>query len=369
MSIAQLEAAELASRNGPQKGIRIFEPGSYIYQMGFEAEKAYLLLKGLAQILICSAEGREVEAYEIRERAILGDEALVGAEEYTTSARALTECHVQSFRPETLSQSLTRNPQLAYKLILAQSRAKLELVDSIEDYAFRNIAQRTARTLLDLASDNFTIDGFSHQQLAIMVGTYRETLTQMVGSFSRAGLLVVIGKKFMRLLEPEKLQLIYEFPQVYRDLVPSDEPALRLTAAGPFEPRSKEKREKDITTKRYRLATDYILASNPDGARRFSSPEELVRKYNFELLESAKLRRMKSKPRLLSISRLAAETDQITWPMEYAYNHPEQYRPLTRALLRHVEQILPGVPPGGIYDVLHFENNWQIHWSKNGQRQ
>jgi CRP/FNR family transcriptional regulator, cyclic AMP receptor protein len=69
----------------------------------------------------------------------------------------------------------------------------------LADIAFKSVPQRLATVLLNLANthgeqpDNtpLAIVRYTHQQLAEMIGSYRETITKAIGEFREAGLIRV----------------------------------------------------------------------------------------------------------------------------------------------------------------------------------
>ena len=63
--------------------------------------------------------------------------------------------------------------------------------------------------LLRLAGDSNEIAGMTHQDLAEMVGTYRETATQVLNDLKGKGL-IEIGRKRIRITNREGLQQVAE---------------------------------------------------------------------------------------------------------------------------------------------------------------
>ena len=59
------------------------------------------------------------------------------------------------------------------------------------------------------AEQGDSIYGYTHQDLAEAIGTYRETATQTLSEF-KANELIAIGRKRIDILDPEGLQMIAE---------------------------------------------------------------------------------------------------------------------------------------------------------------
>ncbi len=68
-----------------------------------------------------------------------------------------------------------------------------------------------ASLLLRLAAeqDGRTITGLTHQDLAEMIGTYRETATQVLNDLKNDGL-IEIGRKRITILDLERLRKVAE---------------------------------------------------------------------------------------------------------------------------------------------------------------
>jgi CRP-like cAMP-binding protein len=80
----------------------------------------------------------------------------------------------------------------------------------LEDLAFKSIPARLSSLLLRLAGANGTdVVGFTHQDLAEMVGTYRETATQVLNDLKSKGF-IEIGRKRIHIRDREGLEGIAE---------------------------------------------------------------------------------------------------------------------------------------------------------------
>jgi CRP-like cAMP-binding protein len=77
--------------------------------------------------------------------------------------------------------------------------------ERLGDSAFKGIPARVASLLLTLSlQGKQPIEGIGHQDLADMIGVYRETVTNALGEFKEDGL-IDLGRKKILVLDPEKL--------------------------------------------------------------------------------------------------------------------------------------------------------------------
>jgi CRP-like cAMP-binding protein len=104
---------------------------------------------------------------------------------------------------------IEEKPQVALRFLESMAIRLQETEAKLEDLAFKSIPVRLAALLQDLASDSRsgdTIEGYTHQDLAEMLGTYRETATQTLNEFKSHGW-VEIERKRIRIVDPGGLEI------------------------------------------------------------------------------------------------------------------------------------------------------------------
>ena len=127
---------------------------------------------------------------------------------HSSFAQALEDSVLCLIRRDDLERLLLDKPKVALRILEVLGKRLSEAEKKLEDMAFRSVAARLASLLLRLSRDDEgTIDGLSHQELAEMIGTYRETVTQTLSQF-KASKLVDIQRKSIRILRPEELVAI-----------------------------------------------------------------------------------------------------------------------------------------------------------------
>jgi CRP/FNR family cyclic AMP-dependent transcriptional regulator len=96
-------------------------------------------------------------------------------------------------------------PQVALRFIEAIGKRLTEAESRLEEATFKSIPTRLASLLLRLSDERGpVIDGYTHQALAEMIGTYRETTTQTLNEFKSMGL-IETGRKRIGVKDPEGL--------------------------------------------------------------------------------------------------------------------------------------------------------------------
>ena len=109
----------------------------------------------------------------------------------------------------TSERLLLDKPRVALRFLEFTGLRLQEAERRLEEIAFKSIPARLASLLLRLKTEQAsnTINGYTHQSLGEMLGTYRETTTQTLNEFKGRGLLE-IGRKRIDILDQEGLSLI-----------------------------------------------------------------------------------------------------------------------------------------------------------------
>lgn len=187
-----------------------YEPGKVFYTPEEPHEALFLLKKGRVRIYTISPEGEKQEITTLKPGAIFGEMPLVGAGMHNNFAEAAEECTLCVISRADLERILLEKPKVALRFVETLGKRLREAEARLEDIAFKTIPARLASLLLRLMEEHGrTIAGYTHQDLAEMIGTYRETTTQTLNNFKRQGLLT-IGRKRLEILNPDGLREIAE---------------------------------------------------------------------------------------------------------------------------------------------------------------
>ena len=186
------------------------EVGKIFYAPEDTGEALFILRKGKVQLYRVSRDGRKLVITTLGPGTIFGEMSLVGQEMYDNFAEAVEECAVWKMGRADLEELLLAKPQVAIRILEVLGKRLLEVESRLEDVAFKTVAGRLASLLVRLVKEHGpTIVGYTHQNLADAIGTYRETATQTLNQFKAQGLLNT-GRKRIEILDLEGLQLIAE---------------------------------------------------------------------------------------------------------------------------------------------------------------
>lgn len=174
--------------------------GQIFYAPEESGDRLYILRRGRVRIYKLSPEGRALTLLILEPSSIFGEMALAQDWVHDSFAEAMTECTVGVIRRDEMRRVLNSNPAVALRFMNIMSGRLRALERKLADIAFKSVPQRLATVLLNLAGaqadlpDHATppaVVRYTHQQLAELIGSYRETVTKVIGEFREAGLIRV----------------------------------------------------------------------------------------------------------------------------------------------------------------------------------
>lgn len=175
-------------------------PEGYIFFTPDEHTERLLFVKsGRVRLHKLSPEGRSLTLFVLGPQAVFGEAALLGNRAHDCFAEALSDCRVGALPSDEVRELMVAHPSVALRMMDIIARRLRALERKLADIAFKSVPQRLAAILLSLAdcSSEQPADAppavvrYTHQQLAEMLGSYRETVTKAVGEFREDGLIRV----------------------------------------------------------------------------------------------------------------------------------------------------------------------------------
>jgi CRP-like cAMP-binding protein len=137
---------------------------------------------------------------------MFGEESLLGGQGPDTSAVALEPCTVWVLPANRALEISSTDAMFGFGLMQAMGQRVVEAENRLEQMAYSTIASRLAALLLELgAGDPENVVRATHQELADMLGTWRETISKTLQDFRRRGL-VASSRRQLTLLDKEGLQ-------------------------------------------------------------------------------------------------------------------------------------------------------------------
>jgi CRP-like cAMP-binding protein len=171
------------------------EAGRVFYGPEETGEVLFLLKRGRVQLYRLSPEGKKLVVEILEPGSVFGEMSLIGQGMHNTFAEAVEDCTLCVMSRSDVEYMLTEKPRVAIRFMEAMASRLKGLETKLEDIAFKSIPARLATLLLQLSKQEDVIQGYTHQDLAEMIGTYRETATQTLNQFKGMGLIEIERKK------------------------------------------------------------------------------------------------------------------------------------------------------------------------------
>lgn len=147
------------------------------------------------QLYRLSPEGKKLIMATLGPGSLLGNISSNGRAVYDSFAEAMEACTLYVTGRDDLERVLVTHPHLRLRVVETLGQRLREVEARLEDITLKGIPARLASLLLRLQEKHGVggtppvIEGYTHEDLAGMIGTHRETTTKALNDFKRGGLL------------------------------------------------------------------------------------------------------------------------------------------------------------------------------------
>ena len=183
------------------------EPGRVFYAPDDTGEVLFLLKRGRVQLYRLSPDGKKLIVAILEEGSIFGEMSFIGQGMHNTFAESIDDCTLCVMSRQDIENLIQEKPLVGIRFMEAMAVRLQKTEAKLEELAFKGIPARLSSLLLSLSAEEngaSIVDGYTHQDLAEMLGTYRETTTQILNNFKGAGW-IEIGRKRIVLLDQEAI--------------------------------------------------------------------------------------------------------------------------------------------------------------------
>ena len=181
--------------------------GKVVYRAGESNEALFLLKTGRVQIVRESADGKRLISAVLGPHTFFGEMALVGQRfPQDSTAEAVEEALICVLSRKDLERLVLQNPKVGLRFLEQLSARLLETEAVVEDFAFKSVPARLAGALVRLVetSQDQTLH-VSHQELADMIASHRETVTLALDDLQTRGL-VKLSRRSIEVLHKGALE-------------------------------------------------------------------------------------------------------------------------------------------------------------------
>lgn len=194
----------------------VYKRREVIYFRGDPSETLYFIKAGSVKLTYLDKSGRRLTLLILKEGQPFGVLALTGEETRQQVAEALTDVTLCIIRKADLLRFLQSYPQSSLRVIELISRQMQEIEQKLEDLLFKPLPDRLAALLGKLAQQFGEPFGggqriglkLTHQELADLIGSTRESTTLEFSRFRKLGLIGRCREGYIIILNDEKLKAV-----------------------------------------------------------------------------------------------------------------------------------------------------------------
>lgn len=184
-----------------------FHQGQILFLEGDRGDVAYILTSGAVDLVLESLEGVQLTLDRVDEGGYFGEMALLDDEPRSATAIVSRDAEVVTISRHDLLKHLHEHPDTMLNLLRSLSLRVRAADEKIKLLGFLDVAGRLAKTLLELdrpPGKRATI-AIRHEQLAGMVGSTRQTVSEILGKWRASGW-VITGRGLLVVTDREALE-------------------------------------------------------------------------------------------------------------------------------------------------------------------
>jgi CRP/FNR family cyclic AMP-dependent transcriptional regulator len=199
--------------------VRSYERGMTIFRENDPGDSLHIVLLGTVKICRLARDGREKTLAFVGEGEFFGEMALLDGGARSAMAQALEPARTLAIYRSDFAELLKNRPHISLEVIRVLSCRLRQTNAQLMDTIFRNARSRAAKALVELgqkhgatlpAGVRITLK-LTHQELANLVGTARETISRILVEFQDEGLVQADGRRLV-VLDAKGLAELAELP-------------------------------------------------------------------------------------------------------------------------------------------------------------
>ncbi|MGH2730093.1 MAG: Crp/Fnr family transcriptional regulator [Actinomycetota bacterium] len=184
---------------------RTYKKGEFVFRQGDPGESLFVLLDGVAKVVVGSEQGDEMVLVTLQASDSFGELAVVDGRPRSASVEVLEPAIALVIDRKTLVSLVDEHPSVAEGLLRSLGTVLRRLTDQASDFVFLDLHGRVAKLLIGFAEAHgeATDEGvlldlhLTQGDLARMVGGSRQRINQILGSFANRGYLELRGRQIM----------------------------------------------------------------------------------------------------------------------------------------------------------------------------
>ena len=182
---------------------RAYPKNAIVVEEGLPGDYMYVIQQGRVKVTKESEDGREKIMNFLEAGAFFGDMALLDAAPRSASVKTLEPSRLLALSRRDFLNLLRESPDLALAVILELTARLRETNEQASALSFQGVKERTSGLFERIARSEPDAPGrrmtpaLTHQQIADMIGTSRETVTRAIKQLKQTGWLEQQGKRYL----------------------------------------------------------------------------------------------------------------------------------------------------------------------------
>jgi CRP-like cAMP-binding protein len=184
---------------------REYEPRQIIHFPEDPCDHVFWVREGRVKVTRVSGDGRELTFRHLLPGDMLGEECLVHREKRSDYAESMGVTVLCLMRAEDFSRLYSQILELSNRVTMHLCRRTIELENVLSDTVFNSVRRRVASGLLRLYRKERNVQGdflgnggtlrVTHQEVANLIGSTRETTTSVLHALREAGILQMANRR------------------------------------------------------------------------------------------------------------------------------------------------------------------------------
>jgi len=195
---------------------RKFEPGASISDPEMSPERAFRCLSGTLKVTKLLASGREILITILQTNSVWSDRAVLNGYWKDVFVEAMEPSEVCSVESAAFDRAVRSSPELLATFMVRISEQVSDALTLLDDFRGRDVASRLARVLVKFSKQygvpteaGVRIElPVTHQDLANMIGTARETVSRNMARFRQQGFVKDGHAATLEILELSSLEAL-----------------------------------------------------------------------------------------------------------------------------------------------------------------
>ncbi len=188
---------------------RTFDKGQLIILAEETGDTLFIIRGGQVKVSLIHEDGKEFILSLLGQGEVFGELSLLDDRPRSANVTAMVETELLMLRRSDFLDLVGRIPQIAVSLLEELASRLRRTDDQVEGLALLDVHHRVAKTLLRMAEDGgqTSPEGIlirrrpTHQQLANMSGTTRETVTRALKQLQDEGYIRISGRQILILAD------------------------------------------------------------------------------------------------------------------------------------------------------------------------